>query len=339
MNKKKEENIENMNIILKDKDFKKTRKKRNEKRNIQESELQETNNKLILTSNKKSTIKNTINENNTINSNLFSLNTENIEEIDRQNHNFKLKDSTSRKLFSEALIKYKKIKKILNPNENEINSFPYQKALKHDKRTYLQYYYSLIKTQHSILFAFYPMNDYNIKIIKVDLFFIDIVLNYAINALFFNDSTMHQIYEDQGEFNVNYQIPQIIYSSLISNLFSIIIKFPALTEENVLYIKHSKKYENFKKKAKKIYKILNIKFIVFCVVSSLMLLIFFYYVVCFCVVYKNTQIHLIKDSIFSFGLSLLYPFLFYLFPGILRIPALIYQKKTLYKISKFLQNL
>ena len=339
MNKKKEENIENMNIILKDKDFKKTRKKRNEKRNIQESELQETNNKLILTSNKKSTIKNTINENNTINSNLFSLNTENIEEIDRQNHNFKLKDSTSRKLFSEALIKYKKIKKILNPNENEINSFPYQKALKHDKRTYLQYYYSLIKTQHSILFAFYPMNDYNIKIIKVDLFFIDIVLNYAINALFFNDSIMHQIYEDQGEFNVNYQLPQIIYSSLISNLLSVIIKFPALTEENVLYIKHSKKYENFKKKAKKIYKILNIKFIVFCVVSSLMLLIFFYYVVCFCVVYKNTQIHLIKDSIFSFGLSLLYPFLFYLFPGILRIPALIYQKKTLYKISKFLQNL
>ena len=340
MNMKNEKYIEKKNTILKDNHAKKTRKKKNKKtKNIQGNELQETSNKLILTSNKKSSTKNKIKEDNTINSNLYSLNTENVEENDRNNHNTKLNDSIANKLLSEASKKYKKLKKILNPNENEINSFPFQKALKHDKRTYLQYYYSLIKTQHSILFAFYPMNDYNIKIIKVDLFFIDIVLNYAINALFFNDITMHQIYEDHGVFNVNYQIPQIILSSLISNILSVIIKFPALTEENVLYIKHSKKYENFKKKAKKIYKILNIKFIVFCVVSSLMLLIFFYYVVCFCVVYKNTQIHLIKDSIFSFGLSLLYPFLFYLFPGILRIPSLIYQKKTLYKISKFLQNL
>ena len=222
---------------------------------------------------------------------------------------------------------------------NEINSFPYQKAFKHDKRTYIQYYLSLIKTQHPILFSFYKMNDYNIKIIKIDLFFIDIVLNYAINALFFNDDTMHQIYEDQGEFNIGYQITQIIYSSLISNLFSAFIKYPALTEENVLYIKHSKKYDKLKKKVKKIYKILNIKFILFCIISSLMLLIFFYYVACFCVVYKNTQTHLIKDSIFSFGLSLIYPFLFYLLPGVLRIPSIIYQKKILYKISKIIQNL
>ena len=266
------------------------------------------------------------------------MKTENIQETDRQNHDFKLNNSLMKKLYSETLSKYKKIKLILKPNINEINSFPYKKALKHDKRKYLEFYCSLIKTQHSIFFSFCPMNDYNIKIIKIDLFFIDIILNYTINALFFNDTTLHQIYEDLGKFNIIYQLPQIIYSSLITNFFSVIIKFTALTEDNVLRIKHSKKYENFKKRAKKTNKIIDIKFILFCFISSLMFLIFLFYISCFCVVYKNTQIHLICDFLFSFGLSLILPILFYLIPGILRIPAINKKKEILYKISKILQN-
>ncbi len=42
----------------------------------------------------------------------------------------------------------------------------------------------------------------------------------------------------------------------------------------------------------------------------------------FGVIYKNTQIHLLKDILMSFGLSLLFPFEIYLIPGIFRIPAL-----------------
>ena len=334
-------NIENSNNILKVKDFKNLKKKKRKKKKsiIQDDNLQETKNKLIHQSNKNFPIKDSTNDINPPNSILYSLKTENIGETAKQNHNFKLKDSTAKKLYSETLMKYKKIKMILNPNANEINSLPFKKALKHDKRTYFEYYCSLIKTQHSIFFSFCPISDYNIKIIKIDLFFIDIILNYTINALFFNDNTMHQIYEDQGEFNVNYQIPQIVYSSLISDLFSIVIKFTALTEDTVLILKHSKKYENFKKKAKITKKIINVKFILFCLLSSLMILVFFYYDMCFCVVYKNTQIHLISDFLFSFSLSLFYPFIFYLLPGILRIPAINKKKEILYKISKIIQGL
>ena len=57
-------------------------------------------------------------------------------------------------------------------------------------------------------------------------------------------------------------------------------------------------------------------------------------------VYKNTQYQLIKDTLISFGLSLVYPFGINLIPGIFRIPALSNIKKnknSLYKFSKFLQ--
>ena len=60
----------------------------------------------------------------------------------------------------------------------------------------------------------------------------------------------------------------------------------------------------------------------------------------FGVIYKNTQIHLLKDILMSFGLSLCFPFVIYLLPGIFRIPALSNKKnkrKCLYNFSKVLQ--
>ncbi len=60
----------------------------------------------------------------------------------------------------------------------------------------------------------------------------------------------------------------------------------------------------------------------------------------FCAIYRNTQIHLIKDTLISFGLSLLYPLGIYLIPGFFRIPSLNNTKnkrECLYKFGKILQ--
>ena len=57
-------------------------------------------------------------------------------------------------------------------------------------------------------------------------------------------------------------------------------------------------------------------------------------------IYRNTQLHLLKDTLISFGLSLFYPFFICLLPGLFRIPALSDKNKNskcLYKFSKFLQ--
>ena len=57
-------------------------------------------------------------------------------------------------------------------------------------------------------------------------------------------------------------------------------------------------------------------------------------------IFRNTQYHLLKDTMISFGLSLLYPFGIYLLPGLFRIPSLSDPKKKrkcLYNFSKILQ--
>ena len=229
-------------------------------------------------------------------------------------------------------------KKPKDYNDTELNSLEYKEALKIDKRNYLQYYWSLIKKKQLLIFAFYPTNDYNSMIIKICLFLFAFVLYYTVNALFFNDSTMHKIYEDQGAFNFVYHIPQILYSTVISSVINMIVKKLSLSENNVLIIKTEKNIDNTNKKFSKVMKCLIIKFILFFIISLLFLFLFWYYLACFCAVYKNTQSFLIKDTSISFCLSLLYPFGLNLLPGMIRIPSLrVNNRECMYKISKIIQ--
>jgi hypothetical protein len=212
----------------------------------------------------------------------------------------------------------------------------YKVAIRIDRRTYLQYYWSLLKKKQLILFTLLPANDYNLFSLKLALFLISFSLYFTINGFFFTDSTMHKVYEDNGEYDLFYQIPQILYSSVISSVINMILKLLSLSEKNILSMKQEKNLELLILKSRKINSCIIIKFIIFFLLSNVLLLFFWYFISCFCAVYTNTQIILIKDTFISFGLSMAYPFGLNLIPGIFRIAALRANKKDkqcLYKLS------
>ena len=246
----------------------------------------------------------------------------------------------------------KKNSKIKNINKNtqeilkkyideEINGFSYEIALRIDKRTYCQYYESLLKTQHNLICAIFNNNDYNSQIIKINLFIIGFTIEYAVNALFYNDDTMHKIYENKGDFNIETQIPIAIYSTFISTILNIPLNFLALSNDAILSFKNDDVGCGVVKQAKFLKKKLKIKFILYFNISLLLLIFIWFYISMFGVIYKNTQILLLKDTLISFGLSLVYPFAIYLFPGIFRMIALSKANKKrecLYTFSKLLQS-
>ena len=228
----------------------------------------------------------------------------------------------------------------LNYIDYELNSLSYNDALKYDRRTYFEYYISLLKTKHLILFTFFQNKDYNSNIIKINLFLFSFDLYYTINALFYTDSKIHEIYEESGAFNFLYHIPQILYSTVISTVINTIIKFLSLSQKNILDLKNEKNIKNCQNKINQILTCLKIKFTFFYIFSFIFLIIFWYYLSCFCAVYKNTQTHLIKDTLLSFLLSLIYPLVINFLPGFLRIPSLrdsSKNRKCLYNISKIIQ--
>ena len=150
---------------------------------------------------------------------------------------------------------------------------------------------------------------------------------------------MHKIYEDKGSYNFIYQTPQILYSSIISGVINALIKFLSLSQKKIIQLKKGQKKEKLDENKKKLLDLLKIKFIIFFIITFIVLLFCWYYVTCFCGIYINTQIHLIKDSIISFILSLIYPFATCLIPGIFRISALRDEKGSLeiiYKLSSLL---
>ena len=210
----------------------------------------------------------------------------------------------------------------------------------YDKRSFIEFYCSLLKRKQILIFTFCTNNDYNSKLIKACLFFFSFSLYFTVNALFFNDLTMHKIYEGKGNFNIIHQISQIFYSSIISSFLQILIRFFSLSEKNIISLRNPA--GNIKEKILSVLKCLKIKFFFFYLLLFLLLSLFWYYISCFCAVYKNTQNILLQDTLMSFGLSMIYPIFLNVIPGIFRIPALNNKNKCnecLYQFSKILQLL
>ena len=175
--------------------------------------------------------------------------------------------------------------------------------------------------------------------IKVYIFFLTFSINYVVSAMFYSDSTMHQIYIDDGSFNLTYQLPQMFYSFIISTILENLLNQLGLYENNIVDIK---KYIIRNKNIRKTLINIKVKIILFFIVSYILLFLFWIYLGCFCAVYKNTQMHLFLEVASSFGLSVITPFISNIFPCFFRIISLKDKKgkkQYLFKFSNFLQNI
>ena len=162
-----------------------------------------------------------------------------------------------------------------------------------------------------------------------------ISLSLTITGFFFDNETMHNIFIDNGTYNIIYELPKIIVSSFINLLINLSLKQLSLSEKYFLSIKNEKYLNQMKINSEKIKKYLQIKFAAFFILSNLFLIFCLYFISCFCSIYPNTQIILITDTILNFCFSMIYPFGLYLLPTIFRILALRASKKDKVCLYKF----
>ena len=110
----------------------------------------------------------------------------------------------------------------------ELNNLDYDLAIKLDKREFLEIYWSILKREHLIFFTFFIKNDYNINYVKFSRFIFLVCTDMALNVFFFADETMHKMFLDYGKYNFLQQIPQIVYSTLVSQLIEVFLCFLSL---------------------------------------------------------------------------------------------------------------
>ena len=275
---------------------------------------------------KSSTIKSSISKND-------FLNKKQLEKKGSKNIN----SSLGNQCFNQTLLQ----DKFKPETDYELNWLLYEDAIKYDKRTSCDYYSSLLKYKQLFIFTFCSFNDYNSGIVKKFMLFLSFALHYTISALFFTDEIMHQIYEDKGKYNFGYQIPYILFSTIISIfILRLMLHILILTDKDVLQVKLQPKKDLAIKMKKEKLKCIIIKFSIFFVLNFILLVLFWYYLTCFNAIYKNTQIYLIENTFISFGFSLIYPFIINIIPTMIRTYALHSPKKNqryFYKSSQIIQ--
>ena len=255
-----------------------------------------------------------------------------------KNNSKKRTSSILQKVINNQNIKYFNIKP---DTDYELNWLSYEEALKYDQRNNCEYYCSLIKSKQLFIFTFCSFNDYNSGIIKKFMLFLSFALHYTSNALFFNESTLHQIYEDEGKFNFQYQISHILISAVISTfILRLILQILVLSDKDILQVKlQSTKNLAINMKKRKL-KCMKIKFTIFFILNFILLGLFWYYLTCFNAIYQNTQVYLIENTFISFGFSLFYPFIINIFPMIIRMCSIHSSNKNqicFYKLSQIIQ--
>ena len=159
----------------------------------------------------------------------------------------------------------------------------------------------------------------------------------AMNVIFFSDDSMHKLYLSYGKYDFIQQIPQTIYSTIVSQLIEVFLCYLSLTDKHYYQIKALENQQKFKVIVFQILKCIKLKLIGFFTFTLILFAFYWYFISAFCAIYQNTQKTFIKDSSISFLTGLLYPFALYLFPAVLRIISLKDSKKKrlnfLYKVS------
>ena len=224
---------------------------------------------------------------------------------------------------------------------DELNELPFEKAIKYDKRNICIYYGNILLTSHIILSVFFRYNDYNLFIVKLGLLLMTFPINLTFNIFFFTNKNIKLSYinsmDDISTFWSN--IPNTIYSSILASVFLILLKFMALTHNSVRTLRKMNNVDKAEEKSKCILKCIKLRIALYYLLSFIFLIIFGFYVLCFCAVFENTQIELVKSTLISWLISILYPFIICFLTSIVRVLALKLENKHFYTINKLMQML
>ena len=224
-------------------------------------------------------------------------------------------------------------------SDYELNHLEFADALELDNRIFLRIYWSLLKREHPVIHTFFAWNDFNLFFIKLSNFFFLITTVMSLDALFFSNDAMHNIYKSGGSYNFGYHFVQIVLTIIVYEALQVLLNYLTLTDIDYYKIK-AKKDTIEQKEVYNIIQCIKYKIIGYYIFTFLVFLFYWYLNSAFCAVYENTQSIFIADSFLCLLFAFIYPLILYLLPTGLRKISFIFSKtkvlKIVYRISQFI---
>ena len=285
--------------------------------------------------------------------------------------NSKSKSSSKETLISSFNIKYKKNKlktaiiKNVNIKQNEplnnlntnnklnkeyfikylatsIDDMEYDDAVAKDSRTFCIFFYETLKEKQRIANTFIASDPLKTRTMKIMIFILDIILYLIVNGLFFSESYVSEVYNLEGEEEffdfVPRSINRFVYTTMVSIIVGFIVEFFFIEEKKIKGIFKREKDNGFNLKGEIVILIREMekRYLLFVIIVFIILIIGFYYLLCFNYVYPHMQIEWIKSSIVIMiiiqALSIITCFL----ETVLRFISFHYKSEKIFKMSKLI---
>ena len=194
-----------------------------------------------------------------------------------------------------------------------------------------------------IAFTFISSDPIKIRSMKIMLFILNIVLYFVVVGLFYNEDYINTLFnlDDKKEHFFSYitrSIDKFIYTTLVSIVIGYIIDCFFVEESKIKGIFRREKDNLVQLKIEIVDFINNVlnKYLSFIIMLFVLLLIAFYYLLCFNYVYPKTQIEWLKCSVTIFILMQILSILKCFLQASLRFLSFSCDSEKLFKISRLL---
>ena len=258
------------------------------------------------------------------------------------------KDLPNKKIFiSNQTISFHDINKIQNESNIDIEEYlrieyddmDFDDAIKEDKRKFFEYFMHILKINQMILNTFFNNDFLRPRAIKIILFILDIDLYLIINALFFNEDYISEIFhltkEEKFFSFISRSINKFFYITLVGVILNYIIDCFFFEENKIKGIFRREK-DNIivlRYQISKTVKLIKQRNLLFIILSFFITSFSLYYIFCFHNIYPNMRNEWIKSSIVAIIIMQIFYLLKCLFKTIIRFLGLKCDSERIYKIS------
>ena len=224
--------------------------------------------------------------------------------------------------------------------DKELREMDFEEALHNDNRPFLRVYLAILIEEHIILNTFCTDTYLELRSIKLSFLVFSFEINFFLNAIFYTDEYISEVYHNNGVLDFFSSLPKSIYSFFVTIIVENLLKMLSSSKKELLKIikerKNKKEYlELMEIELNKLRK----KLIIYYIMVLILGLLFFYYISAFCAVYSNSQKFWFYGCLESLALDLSTPFLFSLILSTLRYLGLKKHTKCLYVSAGILGNI
>ena len=223
-----------------------------------------------------------------------------------------------------------------------LDDLEYDDAIAKDDRGFCQYFCEQFIEKQDIAFTFFTSDPILPRSIKILLFMFNLFLNFVINALFISDdyiSILYHLDEDDTIFSFLVRsLDRLITTTIVGEVIEHIISFFFVQESKIkgFFRREKNDISALRQNMIQFINELKCRYLSFIILSFSIIIISFFYLLCFNYVYPYTQIEWIKTSITVIIIRQILSCLVIFLEAVFRFLSFKANSEKLYKISRIL---